>query len=210
MKTALAWIKAFAVAIGGPGLFIIAFLDSSFLSFPQVNDLLVISMVVQHPYWMVYYAGMATAGSVAGCLAIYYVARKGGDALVRRRFKGRLLERAHGLVERYGVLTLLVPAILPPPAPFKIFVLLAGASRMSVGSFTAAIAAGRGLRYFGIGLLTVWYGQRAMTFLEENGRLTALVLSATILLLGVVYLLWKRLRRRDAALTPASGADIMP
>jgi membrane protein YqaA with SNARE-associated domain len=210
MKTVLAWIKAFAAAIGGPGLFIIAFLDSSFLSFPQVNDLLVISMVVQHPSWMIYYAGMATAGSVAGCLAIYYVARKGGDALVRRRFKGRLLERAHRLVERYGVLTLLVPAILPPPAPFKVFVLLAGASRMSVGPFAAAIAVGRGIRYFGIGLLTVWYGPRAITFLEENGRITALAIAGLVLVLGAAYLLWKRLRRRDGALTPASGADIMP
>ena len=210
MKTALAWIKAFAAAIGGPGLFIIAFLDSSFLSFPQVTDLLVISMIVQHPYWMVYYAGMATAGSVAGCLAIYYVARKGGDALVRRRFKGRILERAHRLVERYGVLTLLIPAILPPPAPFKIFVLLAGASRMSVGPFAAAIAVGRGIRYFGIGLLTIWYGQRAITFLEENGRITALAICGAIVVLGAAYLLWKRFRRRDAALTPASGADIMP
>ncbi len=210
MKTVLAWIKAFAAAIGGPGLFIIAFLDSSFLSFPQVNDLLVVSMVVQHPYWMPYYAAMATAGSVAGCLAIYYVARKGGDALVRRRFKGGLLERAHGLVERYGVLTLLVPAILPPPAPFKVFVLLAGASRMRVVPFVAAIAAGRGIRYFGIGLLTVWYGQRAMTFLEENGRITALAIAGAIVALGATYVLWKRLRRGHDSLTPAPGADIMP
>jgi membrane protein YqaA with SNARE-associated domain len=210
MKTALAWIKAFAAAIGGPGLFIIAFLDSSFLSFPQVNDLLVISMVVQHPYWMVYYAGMATAGSVAGCLAIYYVARKGGDALVRRRFKGRIFERSHRLVERYGVLTLLVPSILPPPSPFKIFVLLAGASRMSVGRFVAAIAVGRGIRYFGTGLLTVWYGQRAITFLEENGRIAALAIAGAVVVLGTAYLLWNRFRRRHAALTPAAGTDIMP
>jgi membrane protein YqaA with SNARE-associated domain len=210
MKTALAWIKAFAAAIGGPGLFIIAFLDSSFLSFPQVNDLLVVSMVVQYPYWMVYYAAMATAGSVAGCLAIYYVARKGGDALVRRRFKGRILERAHRLVERYGVLTLLVPSILPPPAPFKIFVLLAGASRMRVGPFAAAIAVGRGIRYFGIGLLTVWYGQRAIRFLEENGRIAALAIAGAVVVLGTAYLLWNRFRRRHAALTPAAGTDIMP
>jgi membrane protein YqaA with SNARE-associated domain len=210
MKTALAWIKAFAVAIGGPGLFIIAFLDSSFLSFPQVNDLLVVSMVVQHPYWMLYYAAMATLGSVAGCLSIYYVARKGGEALVRRRFKGRMLERAHQLVDRYGVMTLLVPAILPPPAPFKIFVLLAGASRMRVVPFVTAIAIGRGIRYVGIGLLTVWYGQRAITFLEENGRLTALLLAAAIVLLGAGYLLWRRVRRRATALTAATGVDIMP
>ena len=210
MKTVLAWIKAFAAAIGGPGLFIIAFLDSSFLSFPQVNDLLVVSMVVQHPYWMPYYAAMATAGSVAGCLAIYYVARKGGDALIRRRFKGGLLERAHGLVERYGMLSLLVPAILPPPAPFKVFVLLAGASRMRLVPFVAAIAAGRGIRYFGLGLLTVCYGQRAMTFLEENGRTAALAIAGATVALGAIYLLWKRRRRGNDSLTPAPGADIMP
>jgi membrane protein YqaA with SNARE-associated domain len=209
MKTALAWIKAFAAAIGGPGLFIIAFLDSSFLSFPQVNDLLLVSMVVQHPYRMPYYAAMATVGSVTGCLSIYYVARKGGEALVRRRFKGRMLERAHKLVDRYGVLTLLVPAVLPPPAPFKIFVLLAGATRMNVVRFATAIAVGRGIRYVGIGLLTVWYGQRAITFLENNGRTTALFVAAAIVLLGAGYLLWRRFRRRTA-LTPATGADIMP
>ena len=210
MKTVLTWIKAFAAAIGGPGLFIIAFLDSSFLSFPQVNDLLIIMLSTKSPQLMPYYAAMATAGSVAGCLAIYYVARKGGDALVRRRFKGGLLERAHALVERYGVLTLLVPSILPPPAPFKVFVLLAGASRMSVRSFVVAIATGRGIRYFGIGLLTVWYGQRAMTFLEENGRTAAFVIAGAIVALGVIYLLWKRLRRGNGSLTPAPGADIMP
>jgi len=209
MKTALSWIKAFAAAIGGPGLFIIAFLDSSFLSFPQVTDLLVVSTIVQHPYWMPYYAAMATVGSVVGCLSIYYVARKGGDALVRRRFKGGMLDRAHQLVDRYGVMTLLIPAILPPPAPFKIFVLLAGASRMSVVPFVAAIAVGRGIRYVGIGLLTVWYGQRAITFLEENGRLTAVLIAAALVLLCAAYLLWRRFRRRDTALTPTAGADIM-
>jgi membrane protein YqaA with SNARE-associated domain len=209
MKTALAWIKAFAAAIGGPGLFIIAFLDSSFLSFPQVTDLLVVSTIVQHPYWMPYYAAMATMGSVVGCLSIYYVARKGGDALVRRRFKGGMLDRAHQLVDRYGVMTLLIPAILPPPAPFKIFVLLAGASRMSVVPFVTAIAVGRGIRYVGIGLLTVWYGQRAITFLEENGRATAVLIAAAIVLLCAAYLLWRRFRRRDTALTPTAGADIM-
>ena len=106
MKTFVAWIQAFAATIGGPGLFIIAFLDSSFVSLPQINDLLVITMVIQHPYWMPYYAAMATAGSVAGCLVLYGIARKGGDALIRRRFHGRTLDRATRLIQKYGVLTL--------------------------------------------------------------------------------------------------------
>ena len=66
MKTVLAWIQAFAVAIGGPGLFIIAFLDSSFLSFPQVNDVLVIVLSAKYPERMPYYAGMTTLGSLVG------------------------------------------------------------------------------------------------------------------------------------------------
>ena len=98
MKTFVAWIKAFAAAIGGPGLFIIAFLDASFLSLPQISDLLVISMVIQHPYRMPYYVFMATAGSVGGCLALYAIARKGGETALRR-FKGGTLNRARRLVE---------------------------------------------------------------------------------------------------------------
>ncbi len=210
MKTVVAWIQAFASAIGGPGLFIIAFLDSSFLSFPQVADLIVVSAVLQHPYWMAYYAGLATLGSVLGCLSIYQVARKGGETFIRRRFHGPMLERATRLSQRYGALALFVPAILPPPAPFKIFVLLAGVSGMRPVPFALAIAAGRGLRYFGIGLLTVWYGAATMAFLEENERT---VVYWILGLLGVAFVLgalWYLIRGRHHALTSASEADIIP
>ncbi len=88
MARITAWIEAFALSVGGPGLFIIAFLDSSFLSFPEVNDLLIVLMVINHPERMVFYATMATLGSVAGCLALYFVGRKGGNALLQKRFKG--------------------------------------------------------------------------------------------------------------------------
>ena len=71
MKGFLAWIQGVAVTLGGPGLLIIGFLDSSFLSFPEVNDLLLVGMVMRHPHRLPYYAGMATLGSVLGCLAIY-------------------------------------------------------------------------------------------------------------------------------------------
>src|ERR671915_853735 len=103
------WIEAFAISIGGPGLFIIAFLDSSFLSFPEINDLLIVITVVKHPERMVFYAAMATLGSIAGCLALYFVGRKGGDALLRKRFSGGNVERAASLMRRYGALGLIVP-----------------------------------------------------------------------------------------------------
>jgi membrane protein YqaA with SNARE-associated domain len=203
MKTFVTWIQAVAAAIGGPGLFIIAFLDSSFISLPQINDLLVISMVIQHPYWMPYYALMATAGSVAGCLVLYALARKGGDALVRKRFKGRSLDRAARLIQRYGVLALVVPAILPPPAPFKLFVLLAGVSGVKPVPFALSIAAGRGLRYFAIGVLSVWYGQAAVTFLETHGKAVAIWLAIAIVVAALAWVVVRHLRR-EPALTSAS------
>ena len=117
--------------LGGPGLLLIGFLDSSFLSLPEVNDLLVIFMVTQHKHLLLYYSLMATIGSVLGCLALYFVARKGGEAFLRKRFKASHVERGLNLLQKYGLLVVIVPALLPPPAPFKIFVLLAGVAARS-------------------------------------------------------------------------------
>jgi membrane protein YqaA with SNARE-associated domain len=204
MKALLHAIQALATAIGGPGVFIIAFLDSSFLSFPEVPDGLVVSTVLAHPHWMVYYAGLATIGSVLGCLALYVFFRKGGEALVQRRFSATRLSR------RYGVLALLVPSLLPPPAPFKIFVVLAGVSGMPAVPFALTIALGRGIRYFGIGLLTVWYGDQATAFLTANGKVIAYWLVGAVLVAALVAFGWKRLRAGRGVLTSATEADIMP
>jgi membrane protein YqaA with SNARE-associated domain len=210
MKALLQAIQALATAIGGPGVFIIAFLDSSFLSFPEVPDGLVVSTVLARPHWMIYYAGLATVGSVLGCLALYYVFRKGGDTLVRKRFNGPMLERATRLSRRYGVFALLVPSLLPPPAPFKIFVVMAGVSDMPVLPFALTIAVGRGIRYFGIGLLTVWYGDQAMAFMAANGKVIGYWLAGAVLVAALVAFGWKRLRGGRGVLTSATEADIMP
>jgi membrane protein YqaA with SNARE-associated domain len=160
-------------------------------------------MVIQQPHWMPYYAAMATLGSVAGCLVLYYLARKGGDAFIRRRVHGRTLDRATRLVRKYGVLTLLISAILPPPAPFKLFVLLAGVSDVRALPFAASIAVGRGLRYFGIGLLSVWYGQRAVAFLETHGAMVAVLVAVAAALGVAAWWLVRRYRRGEPALTSA-------
>ena len=129
MKSFINWIHGFALAIGGPGLFAIAFLDSSFVSLPQINDILVVLMVTENKAWMLYYAAMATLGSIAGCYVIYYLAEKGGEAFLRKRLRPGHVERALALYKRHGLLALMIPALLPPPAPFKLFVLLAGVAR---------------------------------------------------------------------------------
>jgi membrane protein YqaA with SNARE-associated domain len=192
MARITAWIEAFALGIGGPGLFLIAFLDSSFLSFPEVNDLLIVMLVINHPHRMVFYATMSTLGSIAGCLALYYVGRKGGTALLEKRFKGGKAETAANLMRRYGAMALLVPALLPPPAPFKIFVLMGGVANVPLRTFIWAIGVGRGVRYFGEGILAVMYGRQALDYIHENGRTVGLVLGVLVLAGGLAYYFWKR------------------
>ena len=197
MSRIVSWVQAFAVSVGGPGLFVIAFLDSSFLSLPEINDILVIVMVIENKELMPYYATMATLGSVTGCLLLYVIGRRGGEALVRRRFAGPRLERAMELSRKYGVLAVAVPAILPPPAPFKIFVVLAGVSGVPLVQFASAVTFGRGFRYFGEGWLAVRYGEAAIELLEENGRMVSLVLAALVLVGGLTYFLWKNRQQTE-------------
>jgi membrane protein YqaA with SNARE-associated domain len=177
MRGLIAWIQAFAIGIGGPGLFLIAFLDSSILSLPEINDILIVSMVIRHPERLVFYASMSTLGSIVGCFVLYWIGYKGGEAFLRKRFHPLRLQRGLTLFRKYGVVAIFVPAILPPPAPFKVFVLLAGVSRLNPWRFAGAIAAGRGVRYFGEGLLAIWYGEQTITFLERNGLTIAIVVA---------------------------------
>jgi len=202
VKSLLVWIQGVAAALGAPGLFLVAALDSSFLSLPQVNDLLLILSVTRHPELMPLYAAMSTLGSLAGCFVMYAIGRKGGDALLRKRFSGPRTAKALALFNRFGMLAVLVPAILPPPAPFKIFVILAGVSKMSPWTFAIAVILGRGFRYFGEGLLAVWYGEQALAFIEVHGREIALWTGVSVLVLGGAYFWWRSRQRPVAAALP--------
>jgi membrane protein YqaA with SNARE-associated domain len=194
----VSWLEAFALTIGGPGLFVISLLDSSLFSLPEFNDLLVVLMVLKHPARMPYYALLATLGSVAGCLILFRLSSKGGEAVLRKRFDNRKLDRCKELIERYGVLAICVPALLPPPTPFKPFVVLAGAAGMSQSRFTFAVAGSRAIRYFGIGGLTVWLGPVSRQYLEQNGGALALGAALFIFACGASYFTWQWVRSRQA------------
>ena len=161
MRRLVEWVQGFALALGGPGLFLIAFLDSSFLSFPQVVDLLIIWLVTQHKERVLYYALMPTIGSIAGCLALYWVGRRGGEAFLRKRLHERHVDRTVALFQKYGLFAVAIPSILPPPFPFKPFVLAAGVARVRPLDFGLAVALGRGIRYFGEAFLALWFGERS-------------------------------------------------
>jgi membrane protein YqaA with SNARE-associated domain len=196
-------IRALAVVLGAPGLFLVAFLDSSFLSLPEIADILVVYMVTHHKQRLILYIVGATLGSVAGCLVMYFVGRKGGEALVTRRFTPHSVERSMAAFRRHGVMTVLIPSLLPPPAPFKIFVLLAGVAGIEVHHFVLAIGIGRGLRYTALGLLAVRYGDRALAYVHANGVLVSLI-SIGVLAAGLVaYLLWNQAQKR----APGSASE---
>jgi membrane protein YqaA with SNARE-associated domain len=210
MHRLVAWVQGFAESLGGPGLFILAFLDSSFLSFPEVCDALIVILTVQFPDRMVFYAAITTMGSVSGCYTLYTVGRRGGEAFLRKRFHERHLDRALAVFRRYGVLAILVPSLLPPPMPFKIFVLAAGVARVRPLHFLLAVSLGRGLRYFGEGFLALWYGERALAFLKENAHMVALGLGSAVLVGGLLFLWWQKRagRRRNPPLAPGGpGAE---
>jgi membrane protein YqaA with SNARE-associated domain len=188
-------IQQFAERAGGPGLFVVAFLDSSFLSLPEIADLLVVVFVLNNPDAWLYYAAITTAGSIGGCYALYSVGRRGGEAFLRRRFSERRIERALGWFRRNGLLAVIVPSILPPPTPFKIFVLLAGVARVRPVTFVGAVAIGRGFRYGSEAFLAYLYGERATKYIGDNLAAVSYWIAGAVLVGGVATLVWRRRRR---------------
>ncbi len=179
------WLQAIVATAGGFGLFLIAFLDSSFLTFPVINDLLLIDLTIRYPARMPYYAAMATVGSVAGCVALYYVARKGGEAMLRKH-AGPRAEKIRKWIKQNGFVSILVTALLPPPTPFKIFVIGAGALEMPVQTFTLGLVIARSIRFFGEGFLAVKYGDQAPQLLLAHKFAVAGISLAVV---GGIYLL---------------------
>ncbi len=193
-------VSAFIASLGGLGIMILAIADSSFLSIPEGNDLLIVILSTGNSWGrMAYYVSMTVAGSIMGCLLLYYVGRKGGSPMLRRKFSQKNIERAEKLFEKYGLLTVLIPSILPPPMPFKIFVLSAGVFRLRALEFFGAVLIGRTLRYSMWGVLAVLYGNSVLLYMQQNLDLIGIILfgafalSATIII--VFYLRRTRVNR---------------
>jgi len=189
-------IRALAMALGAPGLFLVAFLDSTFLPLPGATDLLLIIMVARHKELVAWYILAAIAGSMAGCLVMHAIGKKGGEALVRKRFTGEKIERAMASLRRHGLIAVLVPSLLPPPAPFKIFVLLAGVIGISATRFATAIAIGRAIRYVTLGFLAVKYGARATAYVAQHGTEASLAVVSVLVAGFAGYMLWTKARGR--------------
>ena len=186
-------VVAFAGGLGAPGLFLISFLDSSVLTFPVINDLLLVELSIQHPARMPLYAFLAMLGSILGCVLLFYLAEKGGEALFHKH-AGDRAQAIHNWVVHNGFGGMLVAALLPPPTPFKVFMMAAGVFEVPFVSFASAITIARAIRYFGIGYLAIRYGSDALPYLAHHKlKVTALIIAVAL----VSYLLsWVVLRHK--------------
>lgn len=189
---------------GAPGLAAIAFFDSSFITLPEVADLLVVMFTIRDPDQWYYFAAMTTLGSVAGCYALYLVGRKGGEALVRRGFHERHIDRGLAWFARHGALVLIIPALMPPPMPFKLFVLVAGMSGIRSIPFIGAVLFGRGLRYGGEAWLARTYGEETIRYIQSH---TMPFFWSSLALLVAVGLLWWWWDRRHPPARDTAGQD---
>jgi membrane protein YqaA with SNARE-associated domain len=205
------WLGAFIVSvplyIAGPAMMLIGALDSSLLSLPEVNDYLVVARCYTHPRTVFFFPLFAAIGSVIGCLLLYTILRRGGQAVLHRRFGIEHIKRVEEAYARFGILALAIPALWPPPMPFKIFVATAGALQFPRRRFIITILIARSVRYYTEGVLAVLYGRRVLRFLEQNGGLLISVLVGVCLLALMIYLLSARGRAAVEKGKDASAAE---
>jgi membrane protein YqaA with SNARE-associated domain len=197
MHKVVLWVQGVLVPFLGPGgLFVAAFCDSSFLSLPEINDLLVVTSSTAHPHAAWLYVVLATSGSVAGCLVLWALGRRGGEPFLERRFGVERVQRTREVFRRWDVLALAIPSMLPPPMPFKIFVLSAGVFGFPARRLITTLVLARGLRYTFWALLGVLYGKQALellrTFDSFFGRRIPIVLSVLAAVVIVAIFVFAR------------------
>jgi membrane protein YqaA with SNARE-associated domain len=161
------WLKLTLPALGGVGLLLSAFIDSSFVPLPLVTDLLLMELSSRHPLRMPYYAAMAAVGSLVGCIWIYWIARKGGQAYYRKT-QGHPPGRIRRYIQDYPMASVFLPAIAPFPVPFKPFVIAQGVFQVPFGTFVIGTLLGRGALFFVEAFLGARYGSAAKQFLVEQ------------------------------------------
>ncbi|HEX8491505.1 MAG TPA: VTT domain-containing protein [Pyrinomonadaceae bacterium] len=206
------WLETFIVGVpmyvAGPSMLIIGALDSSLLSLPEINDYLVVMRVANDHKSVLYFPLFAAAGSVLGCLLLYTLLRRGGQAVLRKRFRAEHIERVERAYARFGFLALAVPALLPPPMPFKIFVATAGTLEYPRWRFVMTIMIARSLRYYIEGTLAIFYGRQVIEFIKQYGfTILAVVIGLCVVGLAV-YLLKKRfISERGASVATEAVED---
>jgi len=184
-------LSEYLIAYGAFGLFALALLDSTFVPLPSSADALMLVLSTRNPSWMLLYAFMATSGSALGCWILYLISRRAG-ARALNRFSEAKQQRVKNWIEKYDAFAVLVATLLPPPFPFKLFVVSAGVFRFSLLRFMLAIIVGRAFRFLLEGYFAVRYGAQAKEILAKYYPIIGLGLAVVI----VLFVFVKRFIRR--------------
>jgi membrane protein YqaA with SNARE-associated domain len=191
-------LSEYLVTFGAFGLFAVALLDSTFVPLPSSADALMILLSTTNPSWMVLYAFMATAGSAIGCWILYLISRRAGTRALNK-FSEAKQRRVKHWIERYDAAAVLVATLLPPPFPFKLFVITAGVFRFSLMRFMIAIIVGRAFRFLLEGYFAVRYGAQAKEILAKYYPWIGLGMVVAI----VLFVLIKRWAKRETEVLAA-------
>lgn len=186
-------LSEYLITYGAFGLFMLALLDSTFVPLPSSADALMLLLSTTNPSWMLLYAFMATAGSALGCLILYLISRRAG-ARALNRFSEKKQAKVKNWIERYDMFAVLAATLMPPPFPFKIFVVSAGVFRFSLVRFMLAIIVGRGFRFLLEGYVAVRYGAQAKEIIAKYYPWIGLGLVVAIV---VFVLLRQKLKRPE-------------
>jgi len=196
--TAFLWLVL--KPLGAWGVFVIAGLDAAALGLPM--DVIVAGYVYQNPSRFLLYVFMASAGSALGSIVLYVIGYTGGEALLRKRMSPAKFEKIHARFGEHPFWALMFPAILPPPTPFKLFVLAAAVSEMPFGNFLLAIFSGRFVRFLILSVLTIKFGPQVVqltgTLVREH---LGWVLAAAVFGLAV-WLIQRRRKRTEKTIPP--------
>ena len=199
MKFFTKWLtrlSEYLITYGAFGLFAVALLDSTFVPLPSSADALMLLLSTTNPSWMLLYAFMATSGSALGCWILYLISRRAGSRALNR-FSEAKQQRVKNWIEKYDAFAVLVATLLPPPFPFKLFVVTAGVFRFSLLRFMLAIIVGRAFRFLLEGFFAVRYGAQAKEILTKYYPFIGLGLGVVIVLFLVLR---QKLKRPEVAI----------
>lgn len=185
-------IRALLIPLGPWGILLIAFIDAAFLGIPM--DPLVAYFVYRQPMYFWLYTLMGATGSALGSVVVYYIGRKGEEMLLEKRIPKQKLQKIRAAFERHEFLALMVPAMLPPPTPFKAFVLTAGGLKMRLDHFLLAIFCGRMLRFTILSVLTIFFGPQIVTLTANLVKEHLPWVLAAVAVGLAAWLFWRRRR----------------
>jgi membrane protein YqaA with SNARE-associated domain len=190
--------------LGAPGLLVLGLVDNSPLPIPGSMDILTIWLAARQPRWWPLYAVLATIGSLIGGYVTYAVARKGGKPALEKRLSKKTAGRVFRYFERWGFLAVVLPALLPPPAPIVPFLLAAGALQYPPRKFLTALALGRAARFTLIASLGAIYGRHILRFFAKYYEPTLWILISVAVLGGLVTLVGylRHARKVSTSATP--------